>query len=118
MKAILVIDMPENCYLCPCYCEDFDNCEVLFQKAKADNGKPAWCPLKNAPVKYSARTELCLIPPNETEFMTLWKFLKDKREIVTTEDWIVAYRQARDELKDWDFNRHVHEALKEFSDVG
>ena len=50
--------------------------------------------------------------------IVLWQMLKNKREIVTIDDWVQAYQNARQELKDYDFNKQVHEALKEFADVG
>lgn len=49
MKTVLVIDMPIDCYDCPCYFEDWDMCEVCHEEAKADSGKPSWCPLKPLP---------------------------------------------------------------------
>ena len=49
MKSILIIETPNDCYDCPCYYEDRDMCEVLNRKAKADSGKPSWCPLKPLP---------------------------------------------------------------------
>ena len=55
MKAILVIDMPIDCYDCPCYYEDKDRCEVLIKKAGADDEKPSWCPLKAMPEKINEK---------------------------------------------------------------
>ena len=49
--------------------------------------------------------------------IVLWQMLKNKREIVTIDDWVNAYQNARQELRDYDFNCQVHEALKELSDV-
>ena len=49
MKAMLVIDMPNDCYDCPCYYEDRDMCEAFNKKAKADSGRPSWCPIKPLP---------------------------------------------------------------------
>ena len=51
MKAILVIDNPNDCYDCPCYYEDKDMCEAFDKKAKADSGRPSWCPLRPLPSK-------------------------------------------------------------------
>ena len=51
-KAILVIDTPNDCYECPCYYEDKDMCEAFDKKAKADSGRPSWCPLRPLPQKY------------------------------------------------------------------
>ena len=52
-KAILVIDMPENCKNCMCYVLGAKNnfCEVT-RFAIFDNAiKPSWCPLKPVPDK-------------------------------------------------------------------
>ena len=49
MKSILVIDTPKDCYDCPCYYEDRDMCEAFDKKAKADSGRPSWCPLRPLP---------------------------------------------------------------------
>ena len=49
MKAILIIDIPNSCYDCPCYYEDKDKCEVRNQRAIADIGIPSWCPLRPLP---------------------------------------------------------------------
>lgn len=51
MKAILIIDIPNGCYDCPCYYEDKDKCEVRNQRAIADIGIPSWCPLRQIPDK-------------------------------------------------------------------
>ena len=51
MKAILIIDIPNICYDCPCYYEDKDKCEVRNQRAIADIGIPSWCPLRRIPDK-------------------------------------------------------------------
>ena len=65
MKAILVIDMPEECLLCPCYChsEEFDNefCKVnlqAFMSAEERDNRPEWCPLKPMPQKKILDEEL------------------------------------------------------------
>ena len=58
MKAVLVMDMPENCDICP-FCNNCDyTCEV-FQihnekytyEVPSDCVKPDWCPLKPMPEK-------------------------------------------------------------------
>ena len=49
MKSILVIETPKDCYDCPCYYEDRDMCEAFDKKAKADSGRPSWCPLRPLP---------------------------------------------------------------------
>ena len=56
MKAILIIDMPENCYECSC-CDGIgcDGIECKNQyKGYVDgwnSGRPSWCPLKPMPKK-------------------------------------------------------------------
>ena len=71
-KAILVIDMPKNCYDCPLSVRDeydlgFECC--LQYKGYVDrNGKPNWCPLKPAPEKYEIDKEKCSDPFYEFEF--------------------------------------------------
>ena len=54
MKAVLIIDMPNDCYGCPCYYEDSDQCEVLFKKIEVYDKKPSWCPLRPLPHKLQA----------------------------------------------------------------
>ena len=50
MKAILVIDMPESCFDCPCESEYLCGLarKELFYEA---DRKPEWCPLKEMPNK-------------------------------------------------------------------
>ena len=47
MKGILIIDMPNQCYQCPCfYCDDISaKCQALDREVKG-NTKPNDCPLK------------------------------------------------------------------------
>lgn len=50
MKAIVVIDMPESCDVCPCYYKDFFVCRVAKKENENWYGiKPNWCPLKPMP---------------------------------------------------------------------
>lgn len=58
MKAVLVMDIPENCDICP-FCNHCDyTCEV-FQihnekyayAVPSDGVKPDWCPLRPMPKK-------------------------------------------------------------------
>ena len=59
-KAILVMDMPNFCQFCPCFQgEDVLNAYcgstskvVIFDEQKGWI-KPDWCPLKEAPEKYT-----------------------------------------------------------------
>ena len=46
MKAILVIDMPNSCYECPLYNDEYDSCGYYGTKAIKDR-----CPLKPLPKK-------------------------------------------------------------------
>jgi len=49
MKAILVIDMPETCYYCPCYTTEYgDFCQASNKELKSTE-IPAWCPLRPLP---------------------------------------------------------------------
>lgn len=52
-KAILVLDMPENCSNCPCL-DDCDNCLAVgtsYTDVDVLKEKPEWCPLKPLPEK-------------------------------------------------------------------
>ena len=54
MKAILVIDMPEDCYGCPCYqgMSGDSFCGVSNEDTMINTDtKPNWCPLKLMPQK-------------------------------------------------------------------
>ena len=52
-KAILVMDMPDNCYKCPLnsyhFCSLTGSCVVNLMNS---NCRPNWCPLKTPPDKY------------------------------------------------------------------
>ena len=48
MKAILVIDMPENCFKCKL--QDWANCRIVKGCHTGDT-RPNWCPLKPIPSK-------------------------------------------------------------------
>ena len=47
-KAILVMDMPEECTKCNLYDHEYDVC-VPTDKDVRTFGKPDWCPLKTLP---------------------------------------------------------------------
>lgn len=47
-KAILVIDMPENCLKCKL--QDWANCRIIKGCHTGDT-RPDWCPLKEFPQK-------------------------------------------------------------------
>lgn len=54
MKTILVIDMPEDCYECPCYQSMSGDsfCGVTNEDTMINTDtKPNWCPLKPMPQK-------------------------------------------------------------------
>jgi len=57
MKAILVIDMPSDCWKCPMHIDGLDdeNEEIMVcnaEKIESHYGeKPSWCPLKPMPMK-------------------------------------------------------------------
>ena len=48
MKAILVIEMPENCFKCKL--QDWVNCRIVKGCHTGDT-RPNWCPLKPIPSK-------------------------------------------------------------------
>lgn len=66
MKAILVIDMPDDCPVCPMAhwnkLDEFTGCEAVSGKKYAINDKeyaesscrPSWCPLRPFPHKLQA----------------------------------------------------------------
>lgn len=47
-KAILVIDMPKNCFHCKL--QDWANCRIV-KGCHAGDTRPDWCPLKELPQK-------------------------------------------------------------------
>ena len=57
MKAILVIDMPQDCLYCPCYRpayhEYLEDCKVALRPLTTEerDSRPNWCPLKPLPNK-------------------------------------------------------------------
>ena len=68
MKAVLVIDMPRNCWGCPCNEVDSDGmswCNALAKNTIHSNvERQSWCPLRPLPQK---------LPPNELGNMSLYK---------------------------------------------
>ena len=48
MKAILVLEMPENCFKCKL--QDWANCRIVKGCHTGDT-RPDWCPLKPMPEK-------------------------------------------------------------------
>ena len=52
MKAILVIDMPKNCFDCPCVEDEMGYCcATNDRKVCPWQSIPEWCPLKPLPKK-------------------------------------------------------------------
>lgn len=50
-KAILVLEMPNNCYQCP-YCDCKDNyCVLCGESMETQGERQSWCPLKELPQK-------------------------------------------------------------------
>lgn len=58
MKAVLVIDMPRNCWGCPCNEVDSDGmswCNALAKNTIHSNvERQSWCPLRPLPHKLQA----------------------------------------------------------------
>lgn len=50
MKAILVIDMPNECIECPCF-YDYLYCKANMKADVLDDERPSNCPLKPMPQK-------------------------------------------------------------------
>ena len=47
-KAILVMDMPKNCFACKL--QDWANCRIV-KGVHTGNTRPDWCPLREVPKK-------------------------------------------------------------------
>jgi hypothetical protein len=68
-KAILVMDMPDDCFECN-FCVEMaahDRC-VAAGKRIFTLEKPDWCPLKELPEKYEVDKNKCRDPFYEFEF--------------------------------------------------
>lgn len=63
-KAVLVMDMPENCF--KCRLQNFLNCKIV-KGCHVGGNRPDWCPLRELPEK---KEEL---PIEEYEFGSLGK---------------------------------------------
>jgi hypothetical protein len=48
VKAILVLEMPENCFKCKL--QDWANCRIV-KGCHIGDTRPDWCPLKEVPEK-------------------------------------------------------------------
>ena len=49
-KAVLVMNMPEECAKCNLYDHEYDVCEPTEKNVRTF-GKPDWCPLRELPKK-------------------------------------------------------------------
>lgn len=60
-KAVLVIDMPESCVVCPCHDYTRDKCRETGEDITDDNlflKRPEWCPLRELTKKKDFNSEL------------------------------------------------------------
>lgn len=48
-KGMLVMDIPENCRLCPCSNTETTWCKCLDKRIEKPNGKPDWCRIREIP---------------------------------------------------------------------
>lgn len=47
MKAILIIDMPKDCWECPCFMDVGWRCQCRMDiDEDVHDGRPEWCPLR------------------------------------------------------------------------
>lgn len=69
-KAILVIDMPENCKNCMCYVLGAKNnfCERTRFAILNNSVRQDWCPIKSLPEKYEIDRSKCSDRFYEFEF--------------------------------------------------
>lgn len=69
-KAVLVIDMPDNCCDCPLCFDGYGQCDLCIaptctneygesvsKEIMLDGSKPDWCPLRELPEKESSDLE-------------------------------------------------------------
>lgn len=54
-KAILIIDIPQNCFACKL--QNYANCKVV-EGCHVGNNRPDWCPLQELPEKNPNNPEL------------------------------------------------------------
>lgn len=61
-KAVLIFDMPEACWQCPCVnTDDYDfYCMVNSNSLHNRNKRPDWCPLIEVSADYIRRAEMYL----------------------------------------------------------
>ena len=89
MKAILVIDMPNECDECPCLNRNLWQCQADIKRRSSDE-RPDWCPLKLMPMK--VRTD-----EDDIEVDSYWQGWNDcieglekpetKSDLSTDEGW-------------------------------
>lgn len=59
-KAVLVMDMPESCWECPCMKElyEYSICEVKTNVCdEYEHNRPDWCPLRELPERATELTD-------------------------------------------------------------
>lgn len=61
MKGIIVVDIPDDCRLCPAYDSEVNYCSCVDKKI-LEVKKPDWCPIKPMPEKKNAPKKVCSIP--------------------------------------------------------
>lgn len=55
-KAVLVIDMPEHCYECPCFMNEGWRCQCRLDiNEEVHDERPTWCPLRPLPEKWERK---------------------------------------------------------------
>ena len=103
MKAVLVIDMPDDCPVCPMAhwnkLDEFTGCDAVSGKKYAINDKeyaessnrPSWCPLKQMPSK------------KETDIET---------DLSSGDDYISGYKDGYNRGVDAGWNRCLEEIRK------
>ena len=71
MKAMLIIDMPNSCFECPCKEDEMDYCHATTDRKGCPwNYIPEWCPLKPMPEK---KNDQWIISENkEDEYHVGW----------------------------------------------
>ena len=59
-KSVLVIDTPEDCYLCylRIVSRDLHFCKAKLRRIKDVCTKPEWCPLKSLPEKSTTENDM------------------------------------------------------------
>ena len=84
MKAVLVIDLPKDCWDCHLV-DEWGNCnaiKITSNKFGMDvnpynNEKPSWCPLKPLPRKFT-NEEISSSEKYTAECMRVWNYCLDE----------------------------------------